>query len=131
MYRQAQDREMVNEAQGLQLILWQQVLKRLDPIGQKLFALYGLLFVYEKIIAGQLVPGPSMVLDEIRQAMRKSLDRAHLELASLGLVSSDISPAGEVDLVGLEPTTPTMPLWCAPNCATGPCYFIFYVFGSV
>ena len=26
----------------------------------------------------------------------------------------------EVDPEGLEPSTPTMPLWCAPNCATGP-----------
>ena len=25
-----------------------------------------------------------------------------------------------VDPEGLEPSTPTMPLWCAPNCATGP-----------
>lgn len=25
-----------------------------------------------------------------------------------------------VDLIGFEPTTPTMRMWCAPNCATGP-----------
>ena len=25
-----------------------------------------------------------------------------------------------MDLEGLEPSTPTMPLWCAPSCATGP-----------
>ena len=25
-----------------------------------------------------------------------------------------------VDPEGLEPSTPTMPLWCAPSCATGP-----------
>ena len=25
-----------------------------------------------------------------------------------------------VDLIGFEPTTPTMRMWCAPNCATSP-----------
>lgn len=25
-----------------------------------------------------------------------------------------------VDLMGFEPTTPTLPVWCAPSCATGP-----------
>lgn len=25
-----------------------------------------------------------------------------------------------MDLIGFEPTTPTMRMWCAPNCATGP-----------
>ena len=25
-----------------------------------------------------------------------------------------------VDLIGFEPTTPTMRMWCAPSCATGP-----------
>ena len=26
-----------------------------------------------------------------------------------------------VDLKGFEPSTPTMRMWCAPNCATSPC----------
>ncbi len=25
-----------------------------------------------------------------------------------------------VDLKGFEPSTPTMRMWCAPNCATSP-----------
>ena len=25
-----------------------------------------------------------------------------------------------MDLIGFEPTTPTMRMWCAPNCATSP-----------
>ena len=25
-----------------------------------------------------------------------------------------------VDQIGFEPTTPTMRMWCAPSCATGP-----------
>ena len=25
-----------------------------------------------------------------------------------------------VDLIGFEPTTPTMRMWCAPSCATSP-----------
>ena len=29
-----------------------------------------------------------------------------------------------VDLKGFEPSTPTMRMWCAPNCATSPFDFL-------
>lgn len=90
--QQTQDSAMVREAQDLQVVLWQQTLKRLDGTGQRIFALYGLLFVYEKIVAGQLTPGPAMEIDEIRKSMKKTLDQARSELTALGLDTSVISP---------------------------------------
>jgi hypothetical protein len=36
---------------------------------------------------------------------------------------TDVSRHPIVELRGLEPLTPTLPVWCATSCATAPNYF--------
>src|SRR3954454_17412899 len=36
-------------------------------------------------------------------------------------------PGQTVELRGLEPLTPTLPVWCATRCATAPCNPVWYV----
>ena len=36
-------------------------------------------------------------------------------------------PINMVELRGLEPLTPTLPVWCATSCATAPCDSVWCV----
>ena len=85
---------MVLEAQELEMVLWRGLLNRLSAEDKTLFALYHLLFVYEKLMAGQLVPGPLMTADELRANMKKTLDQVRNEVSRLGLASVSSADAG-------------------------------------
>src|SRR5690606_35594663 len=59
--------------------------------------LYHLLFVYEKLMVGQMDVGPLMTGDELHAAMKKTLDQARLEVSRLkaqSSVSSGIAGSG-------------------------------------
>ena len=83
---------MVLEAQELETVLWRGLLSRLSNEDKTLLALYHLLFVYEKLMAGQMVVGPLMTADELNVAMKKTLDQARNEVRRLGL--SSVSSVG-------------------------------------
>ena len=86
-----QELQMVVKAQALEMALWRGLMIRLSAEDKALFALYHLLFVYEKLMAGQMVLGPLMTNAELRDAMKKTLDQARFEVCRLGLESS-VSP---------------------------------------
>lgn len=79
---------MVLEAQALETALWRGLLSRLSAQDKTIFALYHLLFVYEKLMAGQMALGPLMTEEELRVTMKKTLDQARFEVSRLGLESS-------------------------------------------
>lgn len=77
--RPTDDGAMIEESRRLQSILWNEILACLDDHGTLMFGLWQMLFLYEKLIGGQLLPGPHMDLLEIRESMKKTLDQAVTE----------------------------------------------------
>jgi len=92
--RPADDETMVRLSQELQPVLWREVLARLDDTGQRLYAMQQLLFIYEKLVHGQLKPGPVIELADVREHMKKTLNQAVTECNRLGLMSVSSAQGG-------------------------------------
>ena len=77
-----------------------------------------------------VLPGPSgpaaayESVSRVKKFSRKSLAFPGDFFAALATSKNRQAPKGAcrflVDLKGFEPSTPTMRMWCAPNCATSP-----------
>jgi hypothetical protein len=79
---------LVAEAQELETVLWRALVSRLSDEDKTLFALYQLLFLYEKLTSGRMVVGELLTADELRANMTKTLDQARMEVSRLRLESS-------------------------------------------